>query len=177
VPNAQTDVIRGFLERANLPEEVVALAACVLEGLSAQFQTSWREMLQPAEFERDLKSFLRTDERRTAHVSTNIIILAALALAHGFQSDHMRSSRHWSVKESNVMFSVKEIEATKRAILEDMDYGLFRIKDDAVKKMLEMMQKPKTTMALKHDRRRTLSINLTGTAIWSHGVQTPEPSP
>lgn len=89
----------------------------------------------------------------------------------------MRSSRHWSVKESNGMFSVKEIEATKRAILEDMDYGLFRIKDEAVRKMLEVLQRPKTTAVSKHDRRRTLSINLTGTAIWQHGVQTPEPSP
>jgi hypothetical protein len=89
----------------------------------------------------------------------------------------MRSSRHWSVKESNGVFSVKEIETTKRAILEDMDYGLFRIKEDAVKKMLELMQRPTTTTVSKHDRRRTLSINLTGTAIWSHGVQTPEPSP
>jgi hypothetical protein len=177
VPNTQTDVIRGFLERASLSGEVVALAACVLEGLSARFENAWRETLRPAEFERDLKSFLRTDERRAAHVSSNIIILAALALAHGFQSDRMRSSRHWSVKESNGVFSVKEIETTKRAILEDMDYGLFRIKEDAVKKMLELMQRPTTTTVSKHDRRRTLSINLTGTAIWSHGVQTPEPSP
>jgi hypothetical protein len=30
---------------------------------------------------------------------------------------------------------------------------------------------------MKQERKRTLSISLKGTAIWSYGVQTPEPSP
>jgi hypothetical protein len=34
-----------------------------------------------------------------------------------------------------------------------------------------------TASANKYERRRTLSIELKGTAIWSNGVQTPEPSP
>jgi hypothetical protein len=176
------DVIRGFLERANLPDEVVAFAACVLDALSERFASTWREALGPAEFERDLKNFLRTDDSQcNTHVSPNVVVLAALSLAHGFLVDRLRSSRHWSVKESGGMFSIKEIEATKRAILQDMDYGLFRIGNDMVKSMLEDMKRPKTMTSLvresKHDRRRTLSINLSGAAIWSHGQQTPEPSP
>jgi hypothetical protein len=169
-------VIRGFLERANLPEEIVAFAACVLEGLSERFESLWRETLRPAEFDRDLKNFLRTDERRTTHLNADIVILAALSLAHGYLSDRLRSSRHWSIKESSGMFSVKEIEATKRAMLQDMDYGLYKIRDEEVMNMVESMR-ARNTMAKKHDRRRTLSINLAGAAIWSHGMQTPEPSP
>jgi hypothetical protein len=174
------DVIVGFLERADLPDEVVAFAACVLEQLSVRFAGLWRDALVPAEFERELKSFLQTDDTLHcgAHVSPNIIVLAALVLAHGFLVDRMRSSRHWSVKESAGMFSVQEIEATKWAMLKDMDYGLFKISDEHVMSTLAEMQKLKTiTPAHKHERRRTLSINLAGAAIWNHGVQTPEPSP
>jgi DNA-binding phage protein len=177
-----SDVIRGFLERANLPDEVIAFAACVLDALSERFASTWREVLGPAEFERDLKNFLRTDEtRRNTHVSPDVVVLAALSLAHGFLIDRLRSARHWSVKESGGMFSIREIEATKRAILQDTDYGLFRIGDDMVQSMLGDMQRPKTMTSLvresKLDRRGTLSLNLSGAAIWNHGQQTPEPSP
>jgi hypothetical protein len=113
---------------------------------------------------------------RFERVDSDIVVLAALALAHGFLVDRLRSSRHWAVKESGSMFSVGEIEAAKRAILEDLDYGLFKIKNEAVQKMLGEMRRP-DTLVKKHDRRRTLSINLPGAAVWSFGVQTPEPSP
>jgi hypothetical protein len=151
----------------------------VLEQLSARFAGLWRDALVPAEFERDLKSFLETDDTPHcgAHVSPNVIVFAALVLAHGFLVDRLRSSRHWSVKESAGMFSVREIEATKWAMLKDMDYGLCKIKDEHVMSMMAEMQKMKSASGYKHERRRTLSINLAGTAIWNHGVQTPEPSP
>jgi hypothetical protein len=139
-----------------------------------RFEELWREMMRPAEFDRDLENFLRTDERRSAHLNADIVVLAALSLAHGYLSDRLRSSRHWAIKESAGMYSVKEIEATKRAMLLDMDYGLFKIGDEQVEKMVQSMR---MRTAKKHDRRRTLSINLTGAAVWSHGVQTPEPSP
>jgi hypothetical protein len=162
-----------------LPDEVVAFAACVLEQLSERFAGLWRDALVPAEFERDLKTFLETDDTPHcgAHVSPDVIVLAALVLAHGFLVDRLRSSRHWSIKESAGVFSVQEIEATKWAILKDMDYGLFRIGDEHVMSTMAEMRKMKTTSVHKHERRRTLSINLAGTAIWNHGVQTPEPSP
>ncbi|KAL5114630.1 hypothetical protein ACEQ8H_007475 [Pleosporales sp. CAS-2024a] len=176
VPGTHVHVICGFLERANLPDEVVAFAGCVLEGLSARFDEGWRDMVRPEEARTDVKTFLRTDECRAAHVSADVVVLGALALAHGYLSDRMRSSRHWSIKESAGLFSAQEIEATKRAMLQDTDYGLSRIKNEAVAKMVDRMQR-RSMAAKKQDRRRTLSISLAGTAIWSHGVQTPEPSP
>ncbi|KAF2034169.1 hypothetical protein EK21DRAFT_57109 [Setomelanomma holmii] len=176
-----THVMCSFLDRANLPDEVVAFAACVLDNLSTRFGGLWRDILAPAEFERDLKNFLKTDSTRHAHLSPDIIVLAALALAHGFLTDRLRSSRHWSVKESGGMFTVREIEATKRAVLVDMDYGLSRISNDMVQRMSRDMQRSKTIAkeaeVVKDERRRTLSLNLSGTAIWNHGLHTPEPSP
>lgn len=171
--STDTHVICGFLERANLPAEVVAFAACVLEGLSERFMSDWREemdLLHQLDGQRDLERLVRRDVSH-CNVTPDLIVLAALALAHGFQTDRMRSSRHWSVKESDGMFGVREIEATERAMLRDMDYGLYRIKEEAVQKMVGEMGSQRKA------RRGTMSIDLKGTAIWSHGVQTPEPSP
>jgi hypothetical protein len=152
----------------------------VLGRLSASFVEDWREELRPATFQRDLKSFLIHDSTSSSHtnISSDIIVLAALALAHGYLIDRLRSSRHWSVKESAGMFSVSEIEATKRAILRDCEYGLFKIQEEDVMSMCGELKKMKAvTPPMKQERKRTLSISLKGTAIWSYGVQTPEPSP
>lgn len=176
-------VIQGFLDRAGLPDEIVAFAGCLLDALSNRFATTWRDALTPSDYARDVKNFLRTDLRQNMRVSPDVIVLAALSLAHGFLVDRQRSSRHWSIKESDGAFTVQEIEATKRAILQDMDYGLARISNDMVDWRLKTMQRTSTspytptptTVATK--QRRNLSISLQGTAIWSYGVQTPEPSP
>jgi hypothetical protein len=74
------------------------------------------------------------------------------------------------------MYSVAEIEATKRAILRDCDYRLSKISDGEVMGVCAELGKMKMKTPVKN-RRRTLSISLRGAAIWTHGVQTPEPSP
>ncbi|EFQ92028.1 hypothetical protein CFE70_003875 [Pyrenophora teres f. teres 0-1] len=178
-------VIQGFLDRAELPEEIVAFSACVLDALTNRFATTWRDALAPADQTNDLNDFRRLDPRQTLHVSPDVVVLAALSLAHGFLVDRMRSSRHWSIKESRGAFTVREIEATKRAILQDMDYGLSRISNDRVQRRLRNMQRankapvqtwtPSTT--LPKDRRRNVSLSLQGAAVWQFGMQTPEPSP
>jgi hypothetical protein len=176
--------IQGFLDRAGLPDEIVAFAGCVLDGLSSRFAATWRDALAPSDYARDLKNFMMTDSRQNVHVSPDVIVLAALSLAHGFLVDRQRSSRHWSIRESDGVFSVQEIEATKRAILQDMDYGLARISNDMVQWRLKNMQRPSTSPAPSLSPsmnvtkpRRNLSISFQGAAIWSRGVQTPEPSP
>ncbi|KAJ4364586.1 hypothetical protein N0V83_009182 [Neocucurbitaria cava] len=185
----QVSVVYGFLERAILPDEIVAYSACVLDALSSRFAAAWRDALASSNYKRDLKTFLQTDSRQKTHVMPDVIVLAALSLAHGFLADRLRSSKHWAVRESNGMFSVQEIEVTKRAILQDMDYGLFRISEDRVRRRLWAMRlqavvptpallaKDSSSAGGKHSRPRNLSLSLAGTAIWNHGVHTPEPSP
>lgn len=159
--------IQGFLTRAGLSDDIVAFAACILDGLSSRFAGTWRDSL-------------------ATRLSPDVIVLASLSLAHGFLVDRMRSSRHWSIRESNGTFSVQQIEATKRAILHDMDYGLSRISNDMVQRRLKNMQptNPSPVLAAtqtetvgKEPRRRNMALVLQGAAIWQHGVQTPEPSP
>ncbi|USP75568.1 hypothetical protein yc1106_02842 [Curvularia clavata] len=175
-------VIQGFLLRAGLPDDIVAFAACILDGLSSRFAAAWRDALAPTNDGRTTQDLLRTD----AHISPDVIVLAALSLAHGFLVDRMRSSRHWCVKESNGAFQVHQMEATKRAMLHDMDYRLSRISNDMVQRRLKNMQPTNASpsLAATHDetdtklpRRRNLGFTLQGAAVWQHGVQTPEPSP
>lgn len=180
-------LISGFLDRANLPEEVVAFSACLLGSLSSRFAASWQDALAPGDAARGVHICTRTDaSRQPVPVRPDVIVLAALSLAHGWLADRARGVRHWSLRESGGMFSVQEIEATKRAILVDMNYGLFRISDEAVQRRLRDMRRPTpvagghvepAVKAVKTSRSRNLSLSLAGTALWCHGVQTPEPSP
>lgn len=181
--------IRGFLERSCLPDEVVAYAACILDALSPHFAATWQETLLPSNYARDLKFFMNTDTYHHAPVSPDVLILAALSLAHGFFSDTRRSAHYWAVGISRKQFSIQELEASKRAILQDTDYGLCRITEDMMDSMLRHMQCTKTSPAAasstidendtvaKTGRRRNFSSDMSGTAMWKYGVQTPEPSP
>jgi hypothetical protein len=165
--------------RAGLPDDIVAFAACILDGLSSRFATTWRDALAPS-------YCTQTNARPCSQVSPDVIVLASLSLAHGFLVDRMRSSRHWSIKESNGAFTVQQIEATKRAMLHDMDYGLSRISSDMVQRRLKNMQPANASSTLsaaqtetvaKEPRRRNMALMVQGAAMWQHGVQTPEPSP
>ncbi|KAF2629011.1 hypothetical protein BU25DRAFT_390015 [Macroventuria anomochaeta] len=180
--------IRGFLERSCLPDEVVAFAACILDALSYRFAATWRETLLPSNYAKDLKFFMKTDTCHQASVSPDVLVLAALSLAHGFFSDTRRSAHYWAVGISRNQFTIQELEATKRLILQDMDYGLCRITEGMMESMLRDMQRTKALPAppvltnendtiIKTSRRRNFSIDLSGTAMWKNGVQTPGPSP
>ncbi|KAF3041867.1 hypothetical protein E8E12_002170 [Didymella heteroderae] len=172
--------IRGFLERSCLPDGVVAFAACILDSLSCHFVATWRGTLLPSNYARDVQYFMETDTCHHVSVSPDVIVLAALSLAHGFFSDTRRSAHYWAVGMSRNQFTIQELEATKRSILYDMDYGLCRITENMMEDMLRNMQRTKPVSEcgiIKADRRRNFSINLPGTAMWKNGVQTPEPSP
>ncbi|KAJ4989670.1 hypothetical protein SVAN01_04887 [Stagonosporopsis vannaccii] len=177
--------VRGFLERSCLPDEVVAFAACILDTLSPRFAATWQENLLPSNYARDLKLFMKTDTCHHASVSPDVLVLAALSLAHGFFSDTRRSAHYWAVGMSRNQITIQELEASKRAILQDTDYGLCRITEAMMDSMLRHMQRTKASpltsnendTVVKTGRRRNFSIDMSGTAMWKNGVQTPEPSP
>jgi hypothetical protein len=181
--------IEGFLDRACLPVEIVAFAACVLDALSDGFARRWRDAFLPMDTAR-LDFYLGTDCWQQTNVSPDLIVLAALALAHGFIDDRGRSNGHWARIEGAGRFDAKEVNRAKRCILEDMDYGLFRISEDMMLCMARKMQQPTYLVTPrqsvsfddgdKEGRRPRLSLSLgtgSGTAVWAYGAQTPEPSP
>ncbi|KAF2870863.1 hypothetical protein BDV95DRAFT_467377, partial [Massariosphaeria phaeospora] len=178
--------ILGYLDRAQLPTEMIAFAACILDALSARFASSWRNACSSGH-----PTPYFTTINLSPTLSPDLIIISALSLSHGFIDDHGRSNSSWAKIGSSSQFTTKEIDATKRCILHEIDYGLFRITHQMVQKMTRDMQPPaansstpmrtvvrnKTVATLKEQRRPQLSLSMQGTAIWINGVQTPEPSP
>jgi len=94
--------------------------------------------------------------------------------------------------EASGRFEAREVELTKTCMLQDMDYGLFRIGEEMVERRVRDLQRacdsacPRTALVRKDSAgnakgegrpRLSLSTGTSGVAIWAHGVQTPEPSP
>ncbi|PSN71428.1 hypothetical protein BS50DRAFT_584919 [Corynespora cassiicola Philippines] len=182
-------VVTGFLERADLPTETVAFAACILDALSQRFAGSWRDACVPR-----LSPFSFC--RQQPAMGPELVVLSALVLAHGYLDDRGRSNSRWARIIGASLFSAQDIERTKMCMLQDMDYGLFRISEDMVQHMMRDMQRacsftssssssPSSLVATartdgiagKEERRPKLSLDLHGAAVWKFGMQTPEPSP
>ncbi|PVH96156.1 hypothetical protein DM02DRAFT_535869 [Periconia macrospinosa] len=156
------ETVDMFLDRANLPVEIYAFAGCVLEMLEARPEGSERALT----------------------------ILAALSIAHGYLDDRGRSNRHWCLIESAGMFLPKDLQRAKMSILFNIDFGLMRISETAVQRMVKEMQRnlPVPLLSLPGDNGTTAdednassknmsNIIVPGQSIWTFGVQTPEPSP
>jgi hypothetical protein len=169
--------------------EMVTFAACVLDTLSDGFASRWRDAFLPMDTAR-LDFYLGTDCWQQSDVSPDLIVLAALALAHGFIDDRGRSNGLWARIEGAGRFGAKEVNRAKWCILEDMDYGLFRISEEMMQRMARKMQQPTYFVTPRHSvsldnsdkegRRPQLSLPLgtgSGSAVWAYGAQTPEPSP
>lgn len=148
-------------------------------------------------------TFLREQAQTTTR--PEVIPLAALAIAYGFLSDKERSSRYWAQGMAEGMVSVQEVEATKWCLLRDIDYGLMHITEEMVGRMLERMNGTVTSgnhnsaavseleqLEKQHQQQDDVATTTTkdkkgpgtldlgawrGTAVWVHGVHTPEPSP
>jgi len=170
---------------------MIAFAACVLESLSEGFAARWRDAFLPMSTSR-LDYYLGTNCWQRPTVSPDLVVLAALALAHGFMDDRGRSNGHWARVEGMGRFSAEEVQKTKMCILEDVDYGLLRIGEEMVQQALREMQcavllnAPRTSVSwndgtgVDKDGRRprlSLSTGTPGAAVWTHGMQTPGPSP
>lgn len=125
-------------------------------------------------------------------VSPDLVVLAALALAHDFIDDRSWSNGRWAEIEGSGRFAAADLECTKMCILRDMDYALFRINEDMVIRGLRDLQRAydvicpmgsavrKNSTAGECEERKprlSLSTGSLGVAVWVHGVQTPEPSP
>jgi hypothetical protein len=183
---ASIATISGFLLRANLPTEVLAFTACILDALSHRFASSWRAASVPSA----PTQFNYIQCRPLGPVRSEIIVLAALSLAHGWLEDRPRSNSYWACVAGASEFTSAQVETARRCILRDMDYGLFRINQDMVRFMTEKMQWAANGSLPRagrvggvekkmEDKRPKLSLDMsgTGTATWKFGMITPEPSP
>ncbi|EON63715.1 hypothetical protein W97_02943 [Coniosporium apollinis CBS 100218] len=190
--------IYDYLSRAQLPIEVLGLAACILDALSARFAASWRQEL----FQQDTQKG-RQDGRPTPFIiQTNsrnsysscpepeIIVLATLHLAVAYLSDRPMLPAFWARHVSPNAFSVAEINTTTRCVLRDIDYGLHSFTPEMVDEAIADMRRAGETVRLEAKpasvgqglgvRRKppaVLELGRLGRAVVADGLVTPEPSP
>jgi hypothetical protein len=160
-----------------------------MDALSLRFASAWREVAGAAKELPCNNRYFGYDVWQRPTASPELVVLSALALAYGFLDDQGRSNSNWTRIEASGRFDARDVELTKLCILQDMDYGLFRISDEMVLRRVRDLQRASdfacsaTTVARKdsvQDQRRprlSLSTGTSGLAIWAHGVHTPEPSP
>ncbi|KAJ9636736.1 hypothetical protein H2199_007730 [Coniosporium tulheliwenetii] len=149
--------IYDFLSRAQLPIEVLGLAACILDALSARFAAHWRQELFQLDTQRRRQDgrptplIIQTNSRSsyTSCPEPEIIILAALHLAVAYLSDRPKLPAFWARHVSLDAFSVTQINATTRCILRDIDYGLHSFTSEMVDEAIEDMRRAGETVRLE----------------------------
>lgn len=113
-----------YIVQAELSPSTVALAACILDTLSSSFVRSWRKDCEKARSS-------ETATFRSKPLKPELIILGAFVLAHGYLHDVSGQPEWWCrvangtrKPHENGTIMRREITATTRCILQDIDYGL-----------------------------------------------------
>ena len=130
-----------YLHRANLPRPTLALTACILDSLSGFFVRTWTRELASLTPSTSTPSFsTRTDARtRPPKPKPDLLILAALSIASSFLSDIRRETRYWASRVAKGNVEAREVDATVRVMLRDMDYGLLGFSPGDVEAMAGLM--------------------------------------
>lgn len=194
--------IVAYLENANLPNEILGLAACVLGNITNSFVRAWRQDLFYA---------------RVSRRNPDSIILAAICIAASFLDDSKSLTvERWlqygmGSSSDTVWPSKTELSTTVRCVLQEIDYELHtfspEVVADAVHELFpgrnsweslpsqpdseavpepdhecEMAHTPTTTMTGEkpnevEDDYYKRDSGYGGTAVWNLGFVTPEPTP
>jgi hypothetical protein len=123
-------LIASYLSRAQLPDSTVAFAACIIDSLSRQFVRAWRRECEAVDTSR------RSAFRSTSNKS-ELIVLAALAIANGFLDDRRGEPRWWATYIACGAVQLKEVDATIRCVFKDLDYDLCGFSAEEVDEMRE----------------------------------------
>ncbi|OJD34442.1 cyclin-like protein [Diplodia corticola] len=154
-------VIEDYLERSNLPFEVLGLTACILDALSMRFAKKWRHALtlnEPTPAASPLldaangpisppaSPALMTaapvlNPAIKSHAEPELLVLSALALATGYLDDHQVSLQHWAQRISCGVFSARELSTTQRCVLIDLDYDLHSFTLEFIRDSIEDMHR------------------------------------
>ena len=183
--------IHNFLFRAELPLEILGLAACILDALGSRFALEWRKACSSTA--RTL-SLLNCSWKKTSFhhdtktsVEPEIVVLSALSLAAGYLDDNQKSAAYWARAISADRFRTSQVNATRLCILIDIDYNLHSFTPDMIQEAIEDMQRAEhlfngqttgsAVTCSKDERVKPPVLTLQSTAVLKHGLYTPEPSP
>ncbi|KAF4302446.1 Cyclin-like protein [Botryosphaeria dothidea] len=153
--------IQDYLERSNLPFEVIGLAACILDALSMRFAKGWRNALtlnEPTPAASPLLDCAQAPVSPPASpalmtsapvlagaikssAEPELLVLAALALATAYLDDHQVSLQHWAQRISFGVFSARQLSTTQRCVLIDLDYDLHSFTAEFIRDAIEDMHR------------------------------------
>jgi hypothetical protein len=165
-------LIAAYLARAQLPEPTVALAACILDSLSAQFVRAWRRECETVKM-----SHQSAWSVRSSNTKSELIILGALAVASSFLDDVRGEPKWWANSVACGEVEVREMDATIRCIFKDLDYDLCGFTAEEVEAMrLELYGFARTagTLAVRQHKPPPLDLSHSREVT---GLLTPESTP
>ncbi|OBT66180.1 hypothetical protein VE03_05098 [Pseudogymnoascus sp. 23342-1-I1] len=108
-----------LLTHANPPLQTLALAACILDSLTPRFATLWRRSLP-----------LSSLPEASQHIDTvrpEVIVLAALMIAHKFLDDTGAKARTYSDVVGGGRWDVEMLNVTERCVLENLGWRVARL--------------------------------------------------
>ncbi|KAF2435957.1 hypothetical protein EJ08DRAFT_296835 [Tothia fuscella] len=165
-------LIATYLARAQLPESTVALAACVLDTLSSRFVRAWQR-----ECERVKTCHQSNWSICSSITKSELIVLAALAVASSFLDDVRGEPKWWANFVANGEVEVREVDATVRCIFKDLDYDLCSFTAEEVEGMRLELYGPVNAAARQFAKQHMLArldVDFSGRDL---GIITPEKTP
>lgn len=121
--------VHAILTRADLPIEILALAACILDSLTSRFALTWR-----------LGCPLNTptappappQEPHIDNVHPEVLVLSALILGSQFLDDLSSCTQTYARDWGCSKWSCEQINFTQRCLLENIGYSLLPLCEESI---------------------------------------------
>ncbi|KAI1379534.1 hypothetical protein F4677DRAFT_442510 [Hypoxylon crocopeplum] len=121
-------IVQGILARANLPMDIIALAACILDSLNSRFSRSWRISFPlNKSCELPKRHTLPSGAVQAVHIDSvfpEVVVLAALMIADKFVEDLQESTQYYGSSWGQNIWTSEQINFTERCIMENLGYRI-----------------------------------------------------
>ena len=143
-------LVHTILDRARLPQDIIALAVCIMDTLDSKFSLNWR-LTCPLRCESLLGSSKRhtipagtvsIEQLHIDSVNPEVIILSSLMIAFKFLEDCNEPTRYYASEWGRGVWSCEQINATERCIMNRLEYRILPLWDkDLIDYALEDMRR------------------------------------
>ncbi|KAI9745813.1 MAG: hypothetical protein M1818_000494 [Claussenomyces sp. TS43310] len=129
-------VVYDLLVRAALPQEIIALACCILDCLDSHFAATWRRRCPKQKVAKEYSASMYNE-----CILPEIIILSALILAVKFQDDCEASSQKYAMHWGLGAWTAVQLNTTEQCILGNLGYRIMPLwKEELLRDALLDMQ-------------------------------------
>ncbi|ORY64983.1 uncharacterized protein BCR38DRAFT_484460 [Pseudomassariella vexata] len=132
-----TATVQFMLSHADLPMDLIALAACILDALPSRFRHSWRmsyprsRRTSPVCKRHTLPStpIQLEHDAQADTVLPEVAVLAALMIADKFVADLQEPTSYYASRWGMDIWSCEQINFTERCIMEALGYRILPLWD------------------------------------------------